>query len=38
MPREAIAVGGASEVLPLQNIARRTLEYLASHSGKGNRV
>ncbi len=38
MPREAIAVGGASEVLPLQNIARRTLEYLASHSGKSNRV
>ena len=38
MPREAIAVGGASEVLPLQNIARRTLEYLVSHSGKGNRV
>lgn len=38
MPREAIAVGGACEVLPLQNIARRTLEYLALHSGKSNRV
>lgn len=38
MPREAIAAGGACEVLPLQNIARRTLEYLALHSGKSNRV
>ncbi len=38
MPREAIALGGACEVLPLQNIARRTLEYLAAHSGKSNRV
>ncbi|MDP4030258.1 MAG: chemotaxis response regulator protein-glutamate methylesterase [Gallionella sp.] len=38
MPREAIAVGGACEVLPLQNIARRTLEYLALHNGKSNRV
>ena len=38
MPREAIAAGGACEVLPLQNIARRTIEYLASHNGKGNRV
>jgi two-component system chemotaxis response regulator CheB len=37
MPREAIALGGAAEVLPLQNVARRTLEYLAS-SGRGNRV
>lgn len=38
MPREAIAVGGACEVMPLQNIARHTLEYLARHSGKSNRV
>ena len=38
MPKEAIAVGGACEVSPLQNIARRTLDYLATHSGKGNRV
>lgn len=37
MPREAIALGGAAEVLPLQNVARRTLEYLVS-TGKGNRV
>ncbi|MFZ3019208.1 MAG: chemotaxis response regulator protein-glutamate methylesterase [Gallionella sp.] len=37
MPREAIALGGAAEVLPLQNVARRTLDYLAS-SGRGNRV
>ena len=37
MPREAIAMGGAAEVLPLQNVARRTLEYLAS-TGRGNRV
>ena len=38
MPREAILLGGASEVLSLQNIARRTLEYLAAHGGYGNRV
>jgi two-component system chemotaxis response regulator CheB len=38
MPREAISVGGACEVLPLQNIARRTLEYLATTSGRGTRV
>lgn len=38
MPREAIALGGACEVLPLQNVARRTLEYLASHNGKSSRV
>jgi two-component system chemotaxis response regulator CheB len=37
MPREAIAMGGAAEVLPLQNVARRTLDYLAS-TGRGNRV
>ncbi|MCK9201633.1 MAG: chemotaxis response regulator protein-glutamate methylesterase [Gallionella sp.] len=37
MPREAIALGGAAEVLPLQNVARRTLDYLAS-CGRGNRV
>ena len=37
MPREAIALGGAAEVLPLQGVARRTLEYLAS-TGRGNRV
>jgi len=38
MPKEAIALGGACEVLPLQNVARRTLEYLASHGGKSSRV
>jgi two-component system chemotaxis response regulator CheB len=38
MPKEAIAVGGACEVLPLQNIARRTLEYLALNSSRSNRV
>jgi two-component system chemotaxis response regulator CheB len=38
MPKEAIAAGGACEVLPLQAIARRTLDYLAAHSGKGNRI
>lgn len=38
MPKEAIAVGGACEVMPLQNIARYTLDYLAKHSGKSNRV
>ena len=38
MPKEAIAVGGACEVMPLQNIARYTLDYLTKHSGKSNRV
>jgi two-component system, chemotaxis family, protein-glutamate methylesterase/glutaminase len=38
MPKEAINMGGACEVLPLQGIARHTLEYLATHSGKSNRV
>ena len=38
MPREAIAVGAACEVMSLQNIARYTLDYLAKHSGKSNRI
>ena len=38
MPKEAIAVGGVCEVLPLQNISRRALEYLASQSGKSSRI
>jgi two-component system chemotaxis response regulator CheB len=38
MPREAIAMGAACEVQPLQNIARHALDYLAKHSGKSNRV
>lgn len=37
MPREAIAIGGAAEVISLQGIARHTLDYLARH-GKSNRV
>lgn len=32
MPKEAIAAGGVREVLPLQKIARRTMEYLASQN------
>jgi two-component system, chemotaxis family, protein-glutamate methylesterase/glutaminase len=31
MPKEAIAAGGVREVLALENIARRTMEYLSSH-------
>jgi two-component system, chemotaxis family, protein-glutamate methylesterase/glutaminase len=31
MPKEAIAAGGVSEVLALQKIAHRTMEYLSSH-------
>lgn len=38
MPKEAINMGGAAEVLPLQAIARHALDYLAAHSGKSNRV
>ena len=38
MPKEAIAAGGVCEILPLQNIARRLMEYLTSHSGKSNRI
>lgn len=38
MPKEAIAAGGACEVLPLQNIARRTMEYLASQGDKSIRI
>ena len=34
MPKEAIAAGAACEVLPLQNIARRTMEYLSMHADK----
>jgi two-component system chemotaxis response regulator CheB len=34
MPREAIAVGGASEVIALQDIARHMLDYLGRHSDK----
>ncbi len=38
MPREAIAMGGACEILPLRDIARHVLEYLALHGGKSNRT
>jgi len=38
MPKEAIAVGGVCEVLPLQNISRRALEHLALHSSKSSRI
>lgn len=38
MPKEAINLGGACEVLPLQNIARHALDFLILHSGKSNRV
>lgn len=38
MPKEAIAAGAVCEVLPLQNIARRTMENLASTSVKNSRI
>ncbi len=38
MPKEAISAGGVCEVLPLQNIARRTMENLASTSVKSSRI
>ena len=38
MPKEAIAAGGVCEVLPLQKIARRTVEYLESRGAKNTRV
>ena len=33
MPKEAIAAGGVREVLPLQNIARRAMEFLSTSGG-----
>ncbi|MEO8332169.1 MAG: chemotaxis response regulator protein-glutamate methylesterase [Gallionella sp.] len=38
MPKEAIAAGAACEVLPLQNIARRTMEYLESRGDRTSRI
>jgi len=38
MPKEAISAGGVCEVLPLQNIARRTMENLASTGIKSSRI
>jgi two-component system chemotaxis response regulator CheB len=32
MPKEAIAAGGVREVLPLQKIARQTIEYFSLHN------
>jgi two-component system chemotaxis response regulator CheB len=38
MPREAIAVGAAHEVLPLQAMPGRVLAYLAEHGSRALRV
>jgi two-component system chemotaxis response regulator CheB len=38
MPKEAIGVGGACEILPLQQIARHTLEHMLHQGVKSNRV
>ena len=38
MPKEAIAAGSVCEVLPLQNIARRTMENLALTGFKTTRI
>src|SRR3989338_494679 len=38
MPKEAITAGGVCEVLPLQDIARRIIECLASNSDKNSRI
>ncbi|HEY0665062.1 MAG TPA: chemotaxis response regulator protein-glutamate methylesterase [Gallionella sp.] len=38
MPKEAIAAGGVSEVLPLQSIARRSLEHIGANSAKSSRI
>ena len=38
MPKEAIAAGGVCEVLPLSNIAPRTMEYLESRGERNTRV
>lgn len=38
MPKEAIAAGAACEVLPLQSIARRTMENLAATGSKSSRI
>jgi two-component system chemotaxis response regulator CheB len=38
MPKEAIAAGAVSEILPLQNIARRTMENLAKSGSKSSRI
>lgn len=38
MPREAIAVGAVDEIVPIQDMAKRVLQRLASSGGTGNRV
>jgi two-component system chemotaxis response regulator CheB len=38
MPKEAIAAGGVSEILPLQTIARRTIEHLAGTGANSSRI
>jgi len=38
MPKESIAAGGVREVLPLQSIAHRTMEYLESLGAGNTRV
>jgi two-component system chemotaxis response regulator CheB len=38
MPREAIALGGAHEVGPLQQLPRMVLDHLASQGSRALRV
>ena len=38
MPREAIAAGAANEVVPLQEIAKRIVEFLSKQGARTNRV
>lgn len=38
MPREAIAIGAADEVVPLNQMATRVLAYLNEHGGRALRV
>ncbi|MDX8385636.1 MAG: chemotaxis response regulator protein-glutamate methylesterase [Gallionella sp.] len=38
MPKEAIAAGAVNEVLPIQKIARRMLDYLATNWGQNSRI
>lgn len=38
MPREAIALGGANEVVPLQDMSQRVLAHLRSFGQQANRV
>ena len=38
MPKEAILAGAVSEILPLKDIARRTLDHLVSQGGNSSRI